>query len=185
MKTPCRVTDQYIGLSCLCGIYGIIDHRRRISAVRAADHIDSRAVRPLCKLVSCSRPECVRSGDQHLLSLSLQDTGELSHRCGLTDTVDTDHKYDRLLLLKIIRSLTHTHLLLDALDQELLALGRLSQMPLLHILLHALDDVIGRIDADIPHDQDLLELLIKIVVDLRGAVKHRIDPRDDIVPCLI
>ncbi len=185
VEAPCRITDQYIRLPRLCSVDGIIYHGRRIRAVCAADHINARAVRPLRELIPCRGAERICRGDQHFLSLPLQDTCKLADRRGLSDAVDADHKYDRLLLLKVIRRLAHRHLFLDALDQQFLALRRMAEMTLLHFVLHALNDIIRRVDTDIPHDQDLLKLLVEVIIDLRCTVKHRVDPRYDIVSCLI
>ncbi len=45
------------------------------------------------------------------------------------------------------------------------------------------EDRIRRPDAHIPHDQDLFQLLIKILINVGKAVKNAVDPIDDIIPC--
>ncbi len=156
VEAPCGITDQHIHISGLCRIDGIKYHRSRVRAVSSANHVHPCAVRPLCELVSGSRPKSIRGGNQYLLALSFQDTCKLSDRGCLPDTVDSYDKNNRLFLLKVICGLSDTHLLLDTLNQQLLALRWMPQMLLFHFLLHALDNIIGRIDTDITHNQDFL-----------------------------
>ena len=60
----------------------------------------------------------------------------------------------------------------------------LLDMPLLYLGLQAADDLRGGVDADIPHNEDLLQLLIEIIIDCGKAAEHGIDSPDDIVPGL-
>ena len=54
-------------------------------------------------------------------------------------------------------------------------------MLFLDLALQAGDDIRRGIHADIPHDQDLLQLLVEIVVDSRKAAEYGVDPPDDVV----
>ena len=40
------------------------------------------------------------------------------------------------------------------------------------------------VDSHISHDQDLFQLLVKILINIRKTVKNAVDPVDDIVSCL-
>ncbi len=184
VEAPCGITDQHIHISGFCGVDCVKDHRGRVCAVRSANHVHPRAVCPLCQLVSGSSPEGVRGGNQYFFALFFQDTCKFSDRGSLAYTVDSYDKYDRLLLLKVICGLSDTHLLLDALNQQLLTLRRMPQMLLFHFLLHALDNIVGRIDTDIPHDQDFLQLLIEVIVNLRCTIEYSVNPCHNIVSCL-
>lgn len=74
--------------------------------------------------ISCS-PAAARNVicrcEHHLLALVFQFSGQLSDTRRLSDSVYADHQNDRLSVFKFISRLSDIHLLLDAVDQKLLA----------------------------------------------------------------
>ncbi len=184
MKPACRIAQKYIDIPRSRRIYRIEDHTGRIGTLAAADHIHPGTVCPLAKLLTGRRAEGIRRRDQYPPSLPFQFPGQLAYSGGLTHAVNADHQYDGLLFLEGIRSLLHLHLLLDILDQEGFAVGRLLDMVLLHLLPQPLQDRFGGLHPDIPHDQNLFQFFIEILVYVGKTVKYGIYPMDDVVPRL-
>ena len=85
-------------------------------------------------------------------------------------------------MLKPVVRLSDIHLVPDALQQQLPALGGFSDMLLLHLLLQVIQNGGCRTDADIPHDQDLLDLIVKIVIDRCVSRQGILHTAAEIVP---
>ena len=184
MKSARRITEQHIRSARFRGRHRIVDDRCRVCPLLPADHLHTGAVGPLPQLVSRRCAERIRRCQHNLFSLILHLAGKLAHRRRLTDTVDTDDEHHRLLILKAVRRLPDIHLLLDTADQKLLALGRILNVILLHLLSQISDNRFRRPHTDISHDQNFLDLLVKFIVNAGITPKNRIDPGDDIVPRL-
>ena len=78
-------------------------------------------------------------------------------------------------MLKLICSLIHLHLLLYGVHQKLSAYGNLFDLLLFNLFLKILNDPVGGVHSNIRHDQNLLQLLIKIIINLRETTKKRIN----------
>ena len=94
MEPAGRIAQKDIRFARLCGSHSVIDHRRRIRAFLSADHVHTRAVRPLLQLFACGGAESIRSGDHHFLSLVFQFARKLSDGGCLAHSVHADHEYD-------------------------------------------------------------------------------------------
>ena len=92
---------------------------------------------------------------------------QLTDGCGLTDSVYTDHKYNRLLLFKVIGILIHGHLVTEIVHNKILGhLGTL-QVLFLHLLFQFLDHAFRGLVPHIGLDQCFFEFIIELVGDLR------------------
>ena len=181
MKASRRITQQNIRISRLGCRHRIVDDRRRVCALLSADHIHTGAVCPLLQLVSRRCAEGIRCRKHDLFPLVLELSRQLSNGCGLAHAVDTDHENHGFLRLKAVCRLADIHLLLDAVNQKFLALCRIFDVILLHFFLETLNDRLSRIDADVSHNQNLLDLLIEIIVNAGKSTENGIYAGYDII----
>ena len=181
MKSSCCVADQNIRISGLGCCHRIIDNRCRVCTVLSADDLNTCTVSPLCQLFSCCRTEGICRTKDHFLSLILQFTGKFTNGGSLTDSVDTDHQDHGFPVLEFIFCALHLHLLLDTVDQKLLALGRLFDMLFSHLFLQVLQNGGGCVNADVSHDQDLFQFFVKIIVNAGKAAENGIKTGNDII----
>ena len=164
MKTSRRVDQQHVHPPGPGGIDRVKDHAGRVRSLAASHHRHIGPSGPLCQLLPGGGPEGIRGGNEHFPAVILEFSGKLTHRSGLSHPIDADDHNHRLLFLKIIGGLPHAHLLFDAVYEQLFALlGRL-EMLLLHLALQSSHNLRGGVDADVPHDQNLLQFLVEIIV---------------------
>ncbi len=181
MKPAGSIAQQYIRTPCFGRRHRVIDHRRRVRAFLPADQICLRAVRPLLKLLSCRRAEGIGRCKHHLLILRTKLPCQLPYRSSLPDAVDSDHHNDRRPVLEFISRLADIHLLLNALDQKLPALCRLLNMLLLHLRPQVVQNITGRLNSQVAHDQHLFQFLIKVFVNMGKTVENTVHSRYDII----
>ena len=111
-------------------------------------------------------------------SCQFSNGGRLSH------SVDSDHKYNGLSLLKFVSSLSHIHLLFDAVNQKLSAGSRFFDMLLFHFPAQILYNLRRSMYSKISHDQSLFQLLIKVLINFGKSVKNTVHSGYDIISCL-
>ena len=68
----------------------------------------------------------------------------------------------------------------DAVDQKLLALGGILDVLLLYLLLQIFQNGVGGVDADVAHNQDLLDFLIEIVVNRGIPAENTVNTGRDV-----
>ena len=168
-------------MSCLGRLDGVVDNGSRVGTLLTADDLHTGPVCPAHQLLPCRRAEGVGRSQNHFFALVLELARQLADTCGLAHTVDADDQYHRRAVFKLIGGLAHVHLFLDALDQELLALSRIFDVLLLHFSFQVFDDGGRGIDPQISHDKDLLDLIIKIIIDAGKSAENRINSRHDVV----
>ena len=181
VKSSCRINEQNVCFSCLGSTYCVEDNRCRICAFRSSDDLHSSTVGPFCQLLSCCCTERICCCQDHFSSLFLELSCQFTYRCSLTDSVDTDHQYHRGSVFKLICGLPYLHLLLDTVDQQLLALMWIFNMLFFYFLFQIINNGSGRIDTNISHYQCLFDLIIEIIVNVRETVKNSIHSGYNIV----
>ena len=78
-------------------------------------------------------------------------------------------------MLKFVGIFAQIHLLFDAFDQNPLTLLRILYMLFLYLISQVLYNGHGGLDPQISHDQSLLDLLIKIIINGRKTAENRIN----------
>ena len=84
-------------------------------------------------------------------------------------------------MLKLISGLAYLHLLLDAVDQQFLALLRILNVLLFYFLFQIGNNGCGRIDSNITHDENFLDLVIEIIINIRKSAENSIHTGHDVI----
>ena len=148
----------------------------RIGALARANDVDAGACRPDLELLDRRRAERIGRADERILPFAPDQMGQLADRRGLARPVDADD--ERHLRPRgdddgpIDRAEHAQDLLLDQIAQAA-AVGRSR--------LDRCDDAIGRRDADVRRDEQLLERVDRLDVDRPRAALRRVGAADDLV----
>jgi len=167
------VDDDDVLASALAGLERVVGHGRGVGAGVAGNDVEFEALRPGLELLDGGGAEGVAGGDEHGLALPLERPGELRGRGRFARAVDADHHDHggRAVGAFLERGLTGAaaehageHGGADlgralALELRVLAVG----------LLDLLQDLVGRLDAEVGGDERLLELVERRGVDLAPA----------------
>ena len=136
-------------------------HRGRIGAVSRADHIDAGALRPDLELFDGGGAEGIGRADQRRLAPLLEQVRQLADRRRLAGAVDADDQRD-LRMAWPRRSVGRRR----RRSARISCLTRSRRLGALRgPVLDRRDDAIGRRDADVGRNQQLLERLDRIDVD--------------------
>ena len=183
MEPPGGIADDDVAVTGDPGLNGIEDHRRGIGALFVLDDVHPRALGPDVQLVDGSRPEGIRRAEDHLFALGLIHGSHFADGGGFARAVDADDKDHR-------RNGDEPHILAaveqvgdDAL-QLLFHLGRLFDLFALYAVFELLHHLHGGGDANVPHDEDLLQLHVKIVLEGIEGIEHIVDGARHFVPGL-
>ena len=84
-------------------------------------------------------------------------------------------------MFKLIGSLTYLHLFFNAVDQKFLAFLRVLNMLLFYFLFQIGNNCGSRIDADITHDKNLFDLVIKIIVNIRKSAENSVHAGHNVI----
>ena len=167
LQAACCVDDQHVDLArdgCLDGVEG---DSRRVGSLLVLNDGHARALAPDLELVDGRRAEGVGRGEQDRLALALVVGGELADRRRLARAVDADDEQDRRPLLGDARRILARRQDLDnLLLQERLEVFRRVDLLLLDALAHGRHELVRRLDADVRHDERLLELVEQVIVDV-------------------
>ena len=135
MQTSCRITQEYVRMARFRCRHRIIDNGCRVCALLSADHLHAGAICPLFQLASRRCTESIRRSQNNLFALGLELADAVDVQLLLEALSHADDHDHGLFVFKAIRCLAYVHLLFDALDQQFLAVCRLLDMLLLHLLL--------------------------------------------------
>lgn len=143
------------------------DHRGRVAAFLLHDgHVVAFA--PDRQLFARRGTESIARGEQHRLFEALQMLRELADAGRLAGTVHArDHHHERLRAAEYERLLERRQQLDEQVAQRALHLLRVGQAAHPHLFAQRAEQVLGRVDARIGHQQRGFELLVQRVVDLR------------------
>jgi hypothetical protein len=125
------------------------------------------AFAPGFQLLAGGGAEGVAGGEQHALALVLEILGQLADRGRLAGAVDAgDHDHERLVAADIERLLERLQGREQGIGERLLDALRRIQLVALGGLLQFVEQMAGRLDADVAGQQQGFQFLEQLVVDL-------------------
>ena len=140
------------------------------------DDIDTDTVTPDAKLLCSSRTECISCRQHHSFAFLSQLIGKFADGRSLAASVDADHQdHQRGILTQLLFFFLIDNAGYD-LGQTNLDDRRLCQIIGLHLSPQHIYDLHGGLHTDIRCDQDLLQLIHKIIVNGRLACQRITDP---------
>ena len=174
MKSACGIDYYNVGISRLCGIYGIENNRRRICTLCVLDNIDARTVSPNLKLVNSRRSEGVSRTEQNLFALSLIHCGKLTDCSSLAHAVYTDYKDNGRLCYQ-----THILAAVKQFGNDIFhfRLDFVGGFKLLFscVFLECFRNLNSRYHSDIRHNKNFFKLGIEVIGNLIDIVKKVVD----------
>ena len=162
---------------------GVKHHGSGVGPLLVFDKGHPGPVRPDLQLLDGSGPEGIRRPQDDGLALSLQAGGQLADGGGLAHPIDADDQDDGGLGAGVEFIVPLEHFRNNGLQLPHDEAG-VGDALFLDLLPQLVADVLGGIHAHVPHDQQLFQLLEKLLVNLGEGVHHLRDLPADIVPGL-
>ena len=94
VKSACRVADDNISVSCLCGRYCVKNYCRRVAALVLLDNLAVTSLCPDFELFNSGGSEGVACRKNNLFALLCKIICKLAYGSGLAHAVYTDNEND-------------------------------------------------------------------------------------------
>ena len=174
MQTTGGINEHQVAAALIGLVEHVIAHARRIGTAVTLDNRYAGTLTPHIELLDSGGAEGVGRTDHHVLAAGGHGARNLADRGGLAGAVDTDKQHAARRIGKRVALNRHKMAL------ELLGQGATKLRGGLEVLLgggvtQVIGDLNGDLGAHVTHDEGVLKILPKILVDLTAKVEDLVE----------